>query len=132
MSDTSLVKKLRLLPGNQALILNAPGGFLQLLGNLPDGVVLSVDPQGVYDFVMIFVNSVAEFEKGVPAAASAGRYDCILWVAYPKKSSGLKTDINRDVTWKLAEPIGLRPVTQIALDDIWSALRFRPAEKVGS
>ena len=44
--------KLRLLPGQRVLVLNAPGGFLQLLGNLPDGVQLSYAPQGVYDFVL--------------------------------------------------------------------------------
>lgn len=132
MASTSLVKKLRLQPGQRALVLKAPEDFLQLLGELPEGVEISSSSEGDNDFVLIFVYNVAEFEAEVPLAAKAGRYDCLLWVAYPKQSSGVKTDIHRDVTWKLAEKIGLRPVAQIALDDTWSVLRFRPAERVGS
>jgi len=56
----------------------------------------------------------------------------LLWIAYPKQSSGIKTDVNRDILWQLSLQTGLRPVTQIAIDETWSALRFRPAERVGS
>jgi hypothetical protein len=131
MADNKLVKKLRLLPGQRALIMKAPDGYIQLIGDLPEGVEIFFSPEGVFDFVILFVNNVAEFETIVPLVVKAGRYDCILWVAYPKQSSGVRTDIHRDVAWKLAEKIGLRPVSQIALDETWSALRFRPAERVG-
>ena len=132
MASTSLIKKLRLQPGQHALIPKAPEGFIQLLGDLPEGVEISSSSEGIYDFILLFVNNVAEFEAEVPAATRVGKYDCLLWVAYPKQSSGVKTDIHRDITWKLAEKVRLHPVAQIALDDIWSALRFRPAERVGS
>ncbi len=54
----------------------------------------------------------------------------LLWFTYPKKSSKVQTDITRDVGWNSLSAAGLRPVTQIAVDDIWSALRFRPEADV--
>ena len=66
-----------------------------------------------------------------PAAIAAVAYDGLLWISYPKRSSKVETDLSRDVLWDLMMETGLRPVTQVSIDDVWSALRFRPAEKVG-
>lgn len=74
----------------------------------------------------------AELEQLGQAAFQAVKYDGLLWVCYPKQTAKVETNLNRDILWKLIEPRGLRPVTQIALDATWSALRFRPAEKVGN
>jgi len=54
-----------------------------------------------------------------------------LWISYPKRSSKVETDITRDVGWDVVYKAGLEGVTQIAIDDTWSALRFRPADRVG-
>ena len=56
----------------------------------------------------------------------------LLWFSYPKKSSKVETDITRDVGWDALGSTGLRPVTQVAIDDTWSALRFRPVVDVKS
>jgi hypothetical protein len=58
-------------------------------------------------------------------------YDGLLWMCYPKQTGKIKSDLNRDSLWRLMQPTGFSPVTQIAVDETWSALRFRPAEKVG-
>ena len=50
----------------------------------------------------------------------------LTWIAYPKAGQ-LETDLNRDILWELLDGKGVRPVRQVALDDTWSALRFRPA-----
>ncbi len=131
MAEKTLLQKLRLQPGQRALILNAPAGYLEGLGALPAGVALDVEPQGSYDFVHLFVRNAAELARLRPAALAAIKDDGILWIAYPKGSSKVATDINRDSLWALMGDSGLRPVMQIAMDAIWSALRFRPAEKVG-
>lgn len=55
--------------------------------------------------------------------------DSLLWIAYPKGSSQIKTDVNRDTLWKTIEPTGWRPVRQIVLDEVWSAMRFRPSSQ---
>ena len=58
-------------------------------------------------------------------------YDGLLWVCYPKKSAKIESDLSRDVIWELMQDSGLRPVTQVSIDKTWSALHFRPVEKVG-
>ena len=132
METNPLIKKLRIQPGQRLLILNAPEGYLSNLGQLPDGVEVKDVPDGVFDFVQVFVKSITELEKQVPVAIKAVKYDGLLWICYPKQSSGIKTDINRDTGWSVVQKAGLRPVTQVAIDDTWSALRFRPVERVGS
>ncbi len=128
---SALAKKLRIQPGHRALILNSPAGYMDELGELPEGVSVATEPDGEFDFVQLFVNSRAELERLAPVAIRAVKYDGLLWLCYPKQSAKVKTDITRDVGWDIVLQAGLRPVTQIAINDIWSALRFRPVEKVG-
>ena len=132
METNPLIKKLRIQPGQRLLILNAPEGYLSNLGQLPDGVEVNDVPDGVFDFVQVFVKSITELEKQASVAIKAVKYDGLVWICYPKQSSGIKTDINRDTGWSVVQKAGLRPVTQVAIDDTWSALRFRPVERVGS
>jgi hypothetical protein len=57
--------------------------------------------------------------------------DGLPWVAYPKRSSGVKVDIDHDTRWKATEPTDWRPVRQVPIDDVWPAIRFRPGDRVG-
>ena len=130
MSEANIVKKLRLQAGHKALLLNAPGGYLEALGELPAAVILATQPDGEFDFVQLFVKDRAELERYSPAAFQAVKYDGLLWLCYPKQTGKIKSDLNRDSLWKLMQPTGFSPVMQIAIDETWSALRFRPAEKI--
>jgi hypothetical protein len=58
-------------------------------------------------------------------------FDGVLWFAYPKGTSGIKTDINRDILRLTAEEYGITTVTAVSINDTWSALRFRPVDRVG-
>jgi hypothetical protein len=126
MGETPLVKKLGIKPGQRALVLNAPSGYLDQLGTLPEGVTLATAPAGVYDFVQVFVADRAAIERAARPAIAALRHGGLLWFAYPKKSSKVSTDVTRDVGWDTVADVGFGPVTQIAIDDVWSALRFKP------
>jgi hypothetical protein len=57
--------------------------------------------------------------------------DSVFWIAYPKGTSGIKTDIHRDIIWEVVSNYNLKTVAAISIDAIWSALRFRPIDKVG-
>jgi hypothetical protein len=57
--------------------------------------------------------------------------DGIFWVSYPKGRSKVRTDLNRDILWKLMDKYGLAGVALISINEVWSAMRFRPADKVG-
>ncbi|WP_309121987.1 hypothetical protein [Paenibacillus sp.] len=127
-------KKLMLHKAQRPLALNVPGGdYEKLLGGLPEGATVETEPSGengAYDFVHLFVTSVAELEAKGPLALAAIRHDGVLWFSYPKKTSKIKTDINRDAGWKVVRTEGYEAVTQVAIDDTWSALRFRPASAI--
>ena len=131
MVDTSIAKKLRLGPGQRILVLNAPPGYVDRLGRFPEGSELFEKLEGSFDLVHLFVRKVADLERFVPVAVEAAGYDGLLWISYPKRSSKVETDLTRDVGWEVVAELGLRPVTQISIDDTWSALRFRPAQEVG-
>ncbi|MDX1534461.1 MAG: hypothetical protein R3291_02445, partial [Thermoplasmata archaeon] len=92
---------------------------------------METEPRATYDWGQAFVRDVADLRRLAPQARDAVRYDGLLWISYPKQSSKVATDINRDVAWKVMEEFGLRPVFQVSVDETWSALRFRPAEEVG-
>jgi hypothetical protein len=132
MAASTLEKKLRFQECQRALVLNAPEGYLGRLRDLPEGVEISTEPDGEYDFVHLFVKNGAQLDRLRQQALAAATYDCIFWVSYPKRSPKVETDLSRDFFWEAFGDAGLRPVTQISVDDTWSALRFRPKAEVGT
>jgi hypothetical protein len=81
--------------------------------------------------VQFFARSRDDLAAWAPVAPASVTHDGVLWACFPKKSAGLRTDLDRDHGWELLAGAGLRPVTQVAIDETWSALRFRPTERVG-
>jgi hypothetical protein len=132
MAATPLVTKLLLRPGQRAALVDAPAGFRRLLAPLPEGITLSDQLGTALDFVLLFVNTRSELVRQAPAAVAATKEGGLLWIAYPKKSARTASDLSREVVWESVLPTGWRAVTQIALDEVWSALRFRPETDVTS
>lgn len=135
MGDTSLIKKLGIKPKQRVLILNAPEGYAEQIGTLlPAGVELVTSPTSAAnsDVVLQFVRNKAEVEQNIPLAIQIVKPGGLLWISYPKQSAKVPTDINRDILWKIFPDIEWRPVTQISIDEVWSALRFRPKAEVGT
>ena len=130
MADTTLVKKLGIKPKQRMVIMNAPEGYLEQLGSLPADVELATMPEGSFDWVHLFVKEKAELDKYALGAIQAVKPGGLLWISYPKKSSKVPTDMTRDVNWDTVLEAGWRPVTQISIDEVWSALRFRPTSEV--
>lgn len=128
---TPLQKKLRIQPGQQMAVINAPKGYLKELGDLPEDARWVDLPAKNLDFVHLFVKNRVELEQLRPQAMECVKYDGLLWISYPKKSAKVESDLSRDILWELMKGTGFRPVTQVSVDDVWSALRFRPEERVG-
>lgn len=125
-----LTQKLLIKPDARVLLLNAPIGYAKKLAPLPSGVTVT-DKRGTADVAIAFVRDSAELKRlasGFPALEE----DAILWVAYPKGGTKAGTDIDRDVLHAAMEKHELVGVTLVALDDTWSAMRFRAPEDVGS
>jgi len=131
MGNSSLSKKLFIRPGQRLLVLNAPPHYAGMLGVLPDDVRIAASAEGEADHVQVFVHNLEELKALAPVALSALIHDGIFWVMYPKKSSKIKSDLNRDKGWEIITDTGMRPVMMVSIDETWSALRFRPVDKVG-
>jgi hypothetical protein len=119
--DATLGKKLQLRPGQAVRLLHAPEG-LRL--DLPVAGDDDVEPPAT----LVFVRTVAEAGTLAGPAVEAAAGDELAWVAYPKAGK-LGTDLNRDSLAELMTARGVRPVRQVAIDDTWSALRFRPGSQ---
>jgi hypothetical protein len=128
MAETPLTKKLGMKPGQRIAILNAPEGYRDLLGTPPEDVELTTTLEGTFDMVHLFVKEKAELDTYALRVIHAVKPGGLLWIAYPKQSAKVPTDITRDKGWDVVTEAGWRPVTQIAIDEVWSALRFRPGE----
>lgn len=122
----SLAQKLQIKSG-KLIILNAPQGYAeQLTQALPD-LTISTRAAGQAEAVLLFVNRLAEVAERAPKAIQSVKPEGMLWLAYAKGTSKVKTDVNRDKLWKAMGPSGWAPVRMIALDDVWSLMRFKSA-----
>jgi hypothetical protein len=131
MADNPLARKLLIRPESRLLVLNAPADWLEQLGTLPDGVEVAEGPGDPADVVHLFVSQKAEVDAHGPTAMAATRPGGVLWASYPKRSAKVATDLTRDHGWEAFATAGWRPVTQVSIDQVWSALRFRPLAEVG-
>lgn len=132
MLPAPLQKKLRILPGVRLLLLNAPEEYRKVLGTLPDDTVLHESPDGTYGVVHLFVRNQKELAEWAPRAFEAVQPRGVLWISYPKKSGSIESDLTRDVGWEPVYQNGWKGVTQVSIDEDWSALRFRPLDEVGT
>jgi len=129
---TSIVKKLGLKPGMRVLVLGAPSGYMDSLAPLPDGVAVSESLGSAHEFVQFFATKKSEITKSAKKLLQSAAPGALVWVTYPKKTSRVDSDLSREEVWAAMEGTGWRPVSQIAIDDVWSALRFRPIHDVKS
>ena len=123
-SGRSLVEKLGIKPSTRIAILDAPRGYRATLGKLPPGVRVATSARGTLSFIHLFVVSRAILEKQIPRLLSALTPAGALWISWPKKSSGVETDITEDVVRAVALPTGLVDVKVAAIDDVWSGLKL--------
>ena len=91
----------------------------------------SMDPGTLQENTVVFLYSKSEFIDFLRQKLPLILPDSVLWFAYQKGSSKIKTGLNRDIIRETAEQYGITTVTAISIDETWSALRFRPVEKVG-
>jgi predicted transport protein len=129
MSNPTLQKKLQIKPGTRLEILYPPAGFLENILSLPDGSAVADDGHHHANVFLLFVKDSQELRSYAPQAIQASSQGAIIWIAYPKLSSGVKSDLTRDAGWETIFSAGMRPVTQISIDETWSALRFKLTEK---
>ncbi len=125
-------RKLGMNPGMRALIIAPPRGYLKLLAPLSDSLTVSSRAAGNYSFVQVFVTRLSEISRFARRLSKHAAQNALVWISYPKKTSKVKGTLSRDVIREAMSAAGWRAVSIVAIDRVWSALRFRPAGHVGS
>lgn len=130
---TDLAAKLQLRNVPRLELINAPIGYCERLTvalegiEVDDGEMEAGSPGAVLAFVTLKAEAVEVATRAFGRVAPGG----LAWIAYPKGGARAGTDVNRDILWDTLTPTGWRPVRQVAIDDVWSAIRFRPERDVG-
>lgn len=128
MNTIKVLKNLQIKEKQKVLLLNVPEWFSEAFGEYD----YDLEPiSNEYDFIVAFAYNSEELNELVSSSYTAGIYDCTFWVAYPKLSGAIKSDLKREVLFDIVSDHGLRPVRQISIDQTWSGMRIRPIEAVG-
>jgi hypothetical protein len=125
-SETPLAKKLGIKAGHRLAIIGAPQAFEKLLGALPLGTVVQSGLVGTipFDVIIVFVTTRKELQRQVSVSRRRMNPAAGLWIAWPKRASGVVTDVTENIVRDVALPTGLVDNKVCAIDETWSGLRL--------
>ena len=123
-SGKALGQKLGIKSWTRVKPRNAPGNYKQLLGPLPADVIVSTRLRRPVDLIHVFSIARAHLSAELRRAIEEIEQDGAIWVSWPKKASGVRTDITEDVIREVALPMGLVDVKVCAVDETWSGLKL--------
>jgi hypothetical protein len=123
-SGTPLARKLGIKPGARVYLSNAPTDYGRLVAPLPDGVQMVGKMTATTDLGHFFFTSRKDLARGLASALKSMRSDAAVWVSWPKKTSGVITDITEDTIREVALPMGLVDIKVCAVDEVWSGLKL--------
>jgi len=126
----ALAKKLQIKPNSRWLLHNAPANFLDSLLPLPDDAEIVFNTNGSFNGILLFITNSQELASELKVIAQVLNDDAVFWIIYPKKTSKIVTDLEMMSSWTEPAVYGLRPVASAAVNETWTALRFRPQDKV--
>jgi hypothetical protein len=127
VSDKTVAEKLFIREKYTVLLVNAPKGYKGILGALPSGAKIVARSPGQVDLIQVFAATKAEMIESLGKVKPLLKETGILWATYPKAGQ-MNTDLKREVVWECAQVVGMHAVSQIAVDDTWSALRLKVDE----
>ncbi len=137
-SATPLIKKLGIKDGSRVVLVNAPKGFQKELGKLPEGAKVVPSTTTPVDVTLLFVLSESELKRHFVLLSEQLAVNGMIWIAWPKKSSGVVTDLAFANVQRIGLDAGLVDVKICAVNEIWSGLKFvfrlkdRPAREFSS
>jgi hypothetical protein len=123
-TSTPLPRKLGLKEGTRVAFVGAPDGFERTLGQLPAEIEVRERARGPLDLIVFLTTSRRELERRFTKLAGALDQAGALWIAWPKRSSGVETDLTEDTLREVGLPAGLVDTKVCAIDETWSGLRF--------
>ncbi len=124
-SPRSLQEKLGIKPGMTVALLNAPEDYTQTLGPLPVSIKIKRSLKGGnFDFTQFFTRSLADLVGEIEPLKAAMKQSGMLWISWPKKTSGVSTDLNENIVRDFVLEQGLVDIKVCAVDEVWSGLKF--------
>ena len=123
-SSRPLVAKLGIKPNSRIAVMGAPRGYRTTLGALPPGVAIATTLRGTLPFIQFFTKQRAALESRFPMLKRALTTDGALWISWPKRASGVATDLTENDVRAVALANGMVDVKVCAVDDIWSGLKL--------
>lgn len=123
-SGTPLAKKLGFKDGHRVRIRNAPDNYLDLISPVPEHVQISKSIRKDIDIFHFFTRSSSELKSELPKLLGAIDQNGMIWISWPKKSSGVSSSVTEDTVRAVALPLGLVDVKVCAVDDTWSGLKL--------
>lgn len=127
--DNKLLKKLHVKAGFKLLVENAPENVAELLGDF-DAVQLSFNAEKEFDALLLFVMNSYELKEQLAIISGKLRPDTLFWIAYPKKSSGMESDLHMMAPWDELKAHQLTPCASISISEVWTGLRLKPIDLV--
>ena len=121
---TPLAKKLGISEGTQVVTIGQPDNYASLVAPLPPTATIATRMPATPAFVHLFVTRRADLAKHLPRLRTKLEPSGMVWVSWPKKASGVKTDVTEDVIRAEALPLGFVDVKVCAVDDTWSGLKL--------
>jgi hypothetical protein len=123
-SGTPLAKKLGIKPGSLLLAVKAPAGYVALLDPLPENVTFAPTSADELDVVHLFTMTRSELNKLIDRYKTRIKQNGAIWVSWPKKASGIPSEITEDTVREVALPLGLVDIKVCAVDETWSGLKL--------
>ena len=123
-SGKPITQKLGIKPGFCIFVSGAPKAYDELVGGLPDGAKIVARAKAPLDMVHLFATKAAGLKDKLQGFRKAIAPDGMIWVSWPKKSSGVATDLSDIVVREVALPLGLVDIKVCAIDEVWSGLKF--------
>jgi len=123
-SKTPLAAKLGIKPGSVVCAVNPPAGYLDLLAPLPENARVVHKLKGEADIIHFFSADRDELERSLPQYLKQIRQNGMIWISWPKKTSGMPSTITEHVVREIALPLGLVDVKVCAVDEVWSGLKL--------
>ena len=124
--NSSLAKKLKLKPKQQIALINSPHGYLSLLRSSTADLEVSEKLNGKFEWIQVFVQNKLELQSILPQIKKVIQPDGIAWISYPKQSSKITSDLNRDRLLEILLKSELKIITLVSIDNSWSAFSVRP------
>jgi hypothetical protein len=123
-SGTPLLKKLGLKPDCNAFFFKPPESYFDLIAPLPENVAVKKSLTGKLDFIHLFAMNSTEFRQQLQKSKTHLSVNGMIWVSWPKKTSGVKSDLDENIIRDFGLSIGLVDIKVCAVDEIWSGLKF--------